>query len=235
MFSGFYLTTKGQALLAKAQAGETLSFTRFQVGKGSLSSGQSAESVTALIDPVSYFNVAAYKARANNAIISFQLTNAGITNSWYFREVGLFANDPDDGEILYAYGNAGTDADLIPASTASLYECLFSLDIIISNVENVTAEISDGLIYATKKYVDEEIAQVSLSGMGVTASVTELNYMDGVTSNVQTQINDLSGMVGNKSVSDQITEALADMDAITNDEIDAICGATLYAGEEVEL
>lgn len=122
---------------------------------------------------------------------------------------------------------------------------------------------------------------VTLSQLGVTATATELNYVDGVTSNVQTQLDakvpstrtvngkalssnitlsasdvgaDASGSantaltnakkytdeeiaewVGSSTVSQQISNAIAAIDAITNDEIDAICGAIIYSGEEVEL
>ena len=161
MFSGFYLTTKGKALLAKVHTGsEMLEFTRFQVGKGSVASGTLLESMTKLVDGVGYFPVASVRHSANSAIVSFQLTNVGITNGWYFREVGLFANDPTDGEILYAYGNAGNDAELIPASTTSLCEYLFSLNCAIGNAQNVTAVIDSGMIYATKVDVEVAIEQV---------------------------------------------------------------------------
>ena len=36
---------------------------------------------------------------------------------------------------------------------------------------------------------------VTLASLGVTASATELNYVDGVTSNVQTQLNDIRGSI----------------------------------------
>ena len=48
-----------------------------------------------------------------------------------------------------------------------------------------------------------------LTNLGVTATATELNYVDGVTSNVQTQINNLSTLVGDTKVSTQISTAIA--------------------------
>lgn len=49
---------------------------------------------------------------------------------------------------------------------------------------------------------------VTLGQLGVTAAAEELNYVDGVTSNVQTQLNNLSGLVGDKAVSEQIDDAM---------------------------
>ena len=154
MFNGFYITTKGRSLLAKVQTGKVLQFTRFQVGSGALS-GQDQSSMVALVSPVSYFPVSALRSNAANAIVSCQIANIGITNEWHFREIGLFANDPDEGEILYAYGNAGSSADLIPSSVENIYECVFSLNCMVGEATEVQAIFDDGLIYATQKYVAE--------------------------------------------------------------------------------
>lgn len=50
---------------------------------------------------------------------------------------------------------------------------------------------------------------VTLPQLGITASVEELNYIDGVTSNVQTQLDALSGLIGETEVSKQIESAVA--------------------------
>ena len=42
----------------------------------------------------------------------------------------------------------------------------------------------------------------------LTVTATELNYMDGATSNVQTQLNNLSTLVGDTPVSSQINTAI---------------------------
>lgn len=49
----------------------------------------------------------------------------------------------------------------------------------------------------------------TLSSFGITATAAELNYCDGVTSNIQTQINNLSNRVGDTSVSERIETAIS--------------------------
>ena len=49
---GFVVTTAGLAMLAQAGAGETLTITGVQVGKGVAASQSAALALTALIDPV---------------------------------------------------------------------------------------------------------------------------------------------------------------------------------------
>lgn len=51
-----------------------------------------------------------------------------------------------------------------------------------------TAKIADGAVTA-EKIANGVIPTVSLEALGVTATATELNYTDGVTSNIQTQLN----------------------------------------------
>lgn len=47
--------------------------------------------------------------------------------------------------------------------------------------------------------------------------------------------NSLDALVGDTSVSDQIANAINNLDIITDNEIDAICNAVIYAASEVEL
>lgn len=55
----------------------------------------------------------------------------------------------------------------------------------------VNNEINDNEIYMTPSSESGtgEIEEVTLSSLGITATVEELNYVDGVTSNIQTQLN----------------------------------------------
>ena len=71
--------------------------------------------------------------------------------------------------------------------------------------------------YATTDYVEAH-------------NTSELAHDD-----IRTSINDLNTLVGDTPVSQQISEAFNDFEAITNDEIDTICNALIYSGEEVEL
>lgn len=61
---------------------------------------------------------------------------------------------------------------------------------------------------ASKDYVDNALAGVSvtLESMGVTATATELNYVDGVTSNIQTQLN---AKANASALGDQVTFTLS--------------------------
>lgn len=66
--------------------------------------------------------------------------------------------------------------------------------------------------------------EVTLSQLGVTATATELNYVGGVTSSIQTQLNTKATL---SDLNNYYTKAqIDDMVLITVEDIDAICGVT---------
>ncbi|MEK8128653.1 hypothetical protein WMW72_12120 [Paenibacillus filicis] len=67
--------------------------------------------------------------------------NGNITTPTYTCEVGLFALDPQDGEILYSYANAGTQGDTIPPISSGPLSKQFQLNAAIGNASNVTATV----------------------------------------------------------------------------------------------
>ena len=151
MFERFYVTSKGKTLEARTHAGEEITFTRMQIGSGSLPEGRSIEALTALITPIKYLPVSSAKSNGSTAVVQGQVTNNGIASSFAFREIGLFANDPIDGEILYAYANAGSNADSIPAYSTTPVEFTFSFNISFTNTSSVTVNIDTSLAFVTKR------------------------------------------------------------------------------------
>lgn len=149
-FNNFYLTNKGANLLAKSQAGVVINFTKVGIGKGDLPVGTQIPAVTALFDKVKDLNIASITTSSQQAQIGFQFVNTGIATAFLWKELGLYATDPDEGEILYAYAHSGENADLIPAQAQSAIEFLFNMIVKISNTTQVTATIDNSLIFALK-------------------------------------------------------------------------------------
>lgn len=77
--------------------------------------------------------------------IATVLTNSGLAAGYYLCELGIFATDPDDGEILYAYSNAGANGDYFPAEGgATLVEAALRLRTIVSADAAVRMEVATG-------------------------------------------------------------------------------------------
>ncbi|MEF3312603.1 phage tail protein [Paenibacillus sp. GYB004] len=150
-FGGLFLTNKGRALQAKAQAGVTLHYNRIGIGDGNLG-GQSIPNLNNLISQKKSLPITKLQTlTGGKAVVGTVLTNQDVTTGFYFRELGVFAQDPDEGEILFCYGNAGANAEFIPAAGGQdVIEKTIDAVTIVGNAANVTATIDNSLIFATK-------------------------------------------------------------------------------------
>lgn len=163
VYSTVVITNKGAALYAKAQAGVTLNFTRMQIGGGQLS-GQDPVTLTALITPISNFAVNSITTNGNTAHVKGIFENTSITVPTYSCELGLFAQDPDVGEILYAYANAGTQGDTIPPRSSGPLSKQYQINAAVGNATSVTATIpSDTYIPTSDKGASSGVAPLDSS------------------------------------------------------------------------
>jgi hypothetical protein len=158
-FSTLLFTEKGRALQAKALAGTALKFTKIAMGSGTLGS-QSQVALTSLIEPKVTLNITEIKRDSNYATVRGVFNNADISAGFYWRELGIFAQDPDIGEILYCYANAGTLAEYIPQQTSEIIEKVVSISVIVGDVANVTAVINESLVFATKLELNKVVSNI---------------------------------------------------------------------------
>ena len=149
---GLFFTNRGRALQAKAQTGVELNFTRIGVGDGQLG-GQAIDELTALISEKKSLTLNKFKTLpSGKAVVGGILSNQGLVTGFYWRELGLFATDPDLGEILYCYGNAGVLAEYIPAGGgAEILEKQVDVVSLIGNAANVSATIDQSLLFASQE------------------------------------------------------------------------------------
>ena len=143
-WQGFTLTEKGLQLQAKINAGlATLHFTKISIGSGS-SSSSSSSSLTDLVKREKDLTIASCTVDGSIVKLVTTLTNTGITKPFKERELGLFATDLDDGEIMFAY-MTDTDPDTMPAEgSATVVSKRMTLNLAFSNTGNVSAVLDSG-------------------------------------------------------------------------------------------
>lgn len=156
-FSKVSFTNAGRALQAKALTGTALVFTKIALGTGNLN-GRDPTIFTNLIETKVSLNISKITRAEQLVTLEANFTNLDNAAGFYLREIGLFANDPILGEILYCYGNAAALAEYIPPSTSSLIEKVIKLNAVVGNAQNVSATINTSA-FATKK----EISDVNMS------------------------------------------------------------------------
>ena len=105
-WSGLILTKQGRQLQAKVEAGTKLTITKLKLGSGVLQEGKQLEELTDLVEPKQNIGIATIEAQDNGMCkVSATISNAGLSAGYYVRELGVFATDPDKGEILYLIAN----------------------------------------------------------------------------------------------------------------------------------
>jgi hypothetical protein len=166
-FGGLITTNIGRNLQAKAQLGTPLQFTRMGLGDGELG-GSSILDLTALKHEVKSLNLAQFQlVTGGKAKIRTVLSNQDIISGFYWREIGIFAQDPDLGEILYCYGNAGALAEYIPAGGgADVIEKVINIITLIGNASNVSAVLDQSLAWATQQDLEDHAGSKSTHGIG---------------------------------------------------------------------
>lgn len=145
------LTSLGLTLLAKAQAGATLHFTRVVMGEGTIAEDTDTTKMLDVVSaklelPISNVNVTG----TGTATLETQLQNNNLKHGFFAKEVGIFAKINDEEEVLYAYRNTGDDSEYIPAGGGSeLWNITYNVVTVVHNAENITATISGDTVYVS--------------------------------------------------------------------------------------
>ncbi len=99
---GYMITDKGKALQAKVMAGKCkYAFTKMALGEGYVATQKDYATMNDLVKRVIDFPISLILADGASCEVRGTISNASIEKAFYVRELGLYATDPDEGEILY--------------------------------------------------------------------------------------------------------------------------------------
>lgn len=148
------ITAAGLLVLAKGVAGQQINYTKIVLGDGYLEEGQTPRSLTGVVSPKATVDITKLKINGDGTVtVGGVFTNDQTNDGFYYRELGLYADDPDEdvGEVLYCYGNCGDLAEWIPPTGgATIVEKTIDIVTAIGTATNVTAYIPADA-YATKE------------------------------------------------------------------------------------
>ena len=168
-FNGYVITEAGRNLIAKGLTGDTVTFTKMQLGDGTTSND--GRTMTALVSTKADLPIIGLSNTGTGiAELRFLINNKDITTGFYIKEVGVFAKGADGVEVLYAY-NVSPNPDFIPPFSANnIIEIEYVDSIIVDQVANITASIDPSITYMTQ-------AQISSTYVKKTdiATQTEVN------------------------------------------------------------
>ena len=187
-WSSLILTNKGKILRSKVEAGQTkLTLTKIKLGDGVISTGQTLEGLLDLVSPKQIVGINSVSAKDSLCTVTGIITNVGLQAGYNLKELGLFATDPDVGEILYAV-TTDLSYDYLPAEGgATVVSEEFSLNIGISNLANVTAVVDmNGLLTVSsaatlfnEKMSDHNTDPNAHSNLGINLRKNSKTYVVG--------------------------------------------------------
>lgn len=183
-FKPTVITTKGKALQAKTVAGDTkMRFTKVQMSESDYRplSVADIEALTELSVVNQEVRVSSTKViNITSVQVKAAIDNATVTSGYYIRAIGLWATDPDEGEILYSVTvvedndeDGKEKADWMPPYNGlSLSSIELELITVVSNAASVSLNI-DPTAYVLRSDLDEAVTEA----VGQVASISKICHI----------------------------------------------------------
>lgn len=121
-YYGFVVTKNGRELIAKLVAGQQLPLSKIMVGTGGVPDGGNPREMTDLSEPVAAATstTPVYDGDTVKMVVEYRSDlNGGLDHGFWLREFGVYAFDPDKGEVLIYYGCLGNYPQYVSAYSAS--------------------------------------------------------------------------------------------------------------------
>lgn len=161
-YSKLVITNDGQALMAKMIAGSgNIDFTKICSSSTQYQENQ-LQSLTTLSN-IKQTTLVSKVSRTNNVAIKVEaaFSNVDITTGYYMRTLGLYAVDPDKGEILYAACiETSNNCYMPPYNGVTVSAAYIQLYTTVGNADSVSLEVNPGA-YATIGDIQELEAEIA--------------------------------------------------------------------------
>lgn len=157
-FSNVITTSNGFALMAKALEGKcNIAFTQMSTSDVSITDNTATN-----LSSIKQSAVIASVARQNdvNVKVSTAFDNTKLTSGYYVKTIGLYAMDPDEGEILYSYVTTD-EPDYMPPFNGIGTSCLLvDMVVVLSGSDKVDLTVTPAA-YATVTQIADLQKQVN--------------------------------------------------------------------------
>ena len=165
-FNNLKLTFRGVKALLEAQAGGTITLSKIGMGSGTTTS--SIVELTSMVTPEVMLPISEKKIDGESSYITLiaKMTNKDVVEGFYWRETGLFFEDADGNDVLFAYAcvEAEDKYDYVPAYSDHRYLKHVRITNIVSDSADINIKETDGLLYVDtltfeefKEEVEEKI------------------------------------------------------------------------------
>ena len=242
------ITDGGRQLWAEMQAGGSFVPTKIVVGSGYLPTGKTSRTMTAVAEPVQNISLnKTEKLTGGDYVFGGVFTNKDIVTAFYYRELALYAkvkraDGTETAETLYSYGNAGANAELIPAySTGTAIERQLDIISYIGNDATVMVEIQSGVTVSQQEFnakvaelteADETVGKELKNHIGDTdvhITISERNTWNNKVDKVSGK--DLSSNDYTNAEKNKVANLPEDTNAELSNKVDKVSGKGLSTND----
>ena len=222
MFAAPKLTDAGKTLYYENMGGTGIKFTKIQMGKGTLSGSIAA--LTSLVDPVVTMDAEVTNNQGQYCDVSGKFSNADLAEGFYWREIGVFAEDPDypddrSRDILYCYQNAYDTADFIPVASVQTVEKNITVPMIVGDASTVSCTLSRSMTMASTQDLENHNENQNAHGStfvkatdkGKAGGVATLGDDGVLVKEQRPKADNLYMPDGNTKISDEINKKSSDL------------------------
>lgn len=159
-YIAYTLTNAGRDIITRIIAGLNITFKRIALGDGFDYNTEGFSQRTTLVNEVKSLTNLTMKITSTNVIeLLAKFSKGNLTDSFYFREIGVYIVDPDDEnqEILYAYGNKNDKGEYLTPHVDNYaiqkeLPCLLSCGV----ASNVHINVSDNQLTTTIDFKESD-------------------------------------------------------------------------------
>ena len=152
-WSTHQFTRKGEQLRTKVEAGKCkLTLTKIKIGNGDVTLGE-VKDMNDLKSPQLVLGISSCDVSAEDDRICEVVgiaSSSNVESAFSVTEMGLYANDPDVGEILYLVGIDTAPDDMPNKNAQSPVTLTYQFELVTSNMANVVAMISPAGLVTVK-------------------------------------------------------------------------------------
>ena len=152
-WSSYQFTRKGEQLRAKVEAGKCkLTLTKIKIGNGNVALSD-IKDMSDLKSPQLVLGISSCAVSAEDDRVCEVVgiaSSSNVENAFSVTEMGLYANDPDVGEILYLVEIDTSPDDMPNKNAQSPVTLTYQFELVTSNMANVVAMISPAGLVTVK-------------------------------------------------------------------------------------
>lgn len=193
IWSNTVMTDKGRALMAKLTQGNTLNITKAIAGAGFVTPGLLSKQIEVTNPKQSLsFKTVSYPETGKCAM-PVALNNKGLTDGYEVTQIGLFAEDPDEGEILFFISQAANEGrgTSIPSETEMAgyaaewtfylaYGQADGVNVTVDPTNTITQATMEAYVRSTFAPIEKDIADLKNKPYGMLSNDNVNFYVDGI-------------------------------------------------------